>query len=347
MISVLVVCHLVEGRFDGQQAKTNDVISSLKKKGIRIDILNYGKLGKLRAPFASYRKIKKYSNILIMPGGKKALFLYVSLSKLFKNKNFYYLAVGGWIEDLVLNRRYHHKLDGLKKFKCLAIQNKRTVQTLNDKGFKNVLFIPTFSSKPQLTKQEFERSLIEFDKNKKYRFCFYARVTESKGIFQCCNVINKLAAKGFDVSLDIYGQIQEKTVETKLHSYLNKRIKYFGVLHDDAIKVLSNYYCMIFPTYYRGEGMAHTIIESFMAGLPVVATNWRFNSELITDKQTGFLFDVDQLENNLFDTMTFVISNRSLVKENRVNCFHESEMFNSDYVLSTFINVIVENDIEK
>ena len=207
----------------------------------------------------------------------------------------------------------------------------------------NVMFIPTFSSKPGLSDDEFRQSLIEFDKTKHFRFCFFARIEESKGIFEACNVIKKLVKNGYNVSLDIYGQIQEKNIESKLPEYLDESIKYLGVIHDDSIKILSSYYCLLFPTYYRGEGMAHSIVESFMAGLPVIASDWKFNSELVKNNETGFLFDLNDLENNLYGKIVFAIENKELIKAMRLNCYKASKKYDSDSVLKSFIDAVDEN----
>ena len=340
MKKILVICHLVEGRFDGQQSKTKDVISSFEKRGYEVEILNYGHRSFLPLISSSLKRINAHKDILLMPGGKKALFLYSFLSGFFKKKNFYYLAVGGWVTELVQNKATRRKLKNLRKFKGIILQNKQAVEIFNKYDFHNVSFIPTFSSKSQITEEEFKQSLVSFDKNKQYRFCFFSRVEETKGIFEACSVIKKLVKNNYNVKLDIYGQIQKKEIEPKLSGYLDDNIKYLGVLHDDSIKTLSSYYCMLFPTYYKGEGMAHTIIESFMAGLPVIATDWKFNSELVKDNETGFLVELDNLENNLYEKMVHAINNKCLVKSMRLNCFNTSFNYNSDYVLKPFIDIV-------
>lgn len=344
MKKILVVCHLVENRFDGQQSKTNDVIDALKKRGFAVEILDYGRLSWFSILSKSSKKIKRNSNILLLPGGKKALFLYVFLSRFFKNKNFYYLAVGGWVTDLIQKKSSRRKLKNLKNFKCVALQNKKSVSIFESFGFKNIIYVPTFSSKKALSVEQFEHSLAEFNKSKTFKFCFFARVEESKGVFEACKVIKKLASEHYDVKFDIYGQIQNKDMGKKLEEYLDDNIQYCGVLHDDAINVLSSYYCMLFPTYYRGEGMAHSIIESFMAGLPVIATDWKFNSELIKENETGFLIKLDDLENNLYKQILYGINNKNKIAEMREKCFSLSNQYDSDNVLKSFIETIERND---
>lgn len=340
MKKILIICHLKENRFDGQQSKTNDVIFSFRKRGYDVDILNYGHCSSFTLIFKSLKRIRSHRNILMLPGGKKALFLYAFLSRFFKNKNFYYLAVGGWITDLIQSKSSRRKLKPLKKFKSIVLQNKQSVEIFSKYGFTNVCFVPTFSSKPQITDEEFRKSLINFDNINQYRFCFFARIEETKGIFEACNVIKRLAKENYNVKLDIYGQIQKEEVKSKLSNYLDENIRYLGILHDDSVKTLSTYYCMLFPTYYKGEGMAHSIIESFMAGLPVIASDWKFNSELVKENENGFLVNLDNLENNLYDKVLYAIKHSEIVKKMRFTCFETSKKYNSESVLKTFIDTV-------
>lgn len=344
MKKILIVCHLVEGRFDGQQSKINDVKAAFEKSGFDIEILNYGTKSPFTILFPSFKAIKHNKNILVMPGGKRALFLYTFLSGFFKNKNFYYLSIGGWVTDLMQRKSNRRKLKNLRKFKSIVLQNKKTIDVFKKYGFNNVFFIPTFSSRHPLTDDQFKQSLIDFENREKINFCFFARIDETKGIFEACQSVKKLTSEGFDVSLDIYGQIQDKTITNKLEECLDDNIQYLGVIHNDIIETLSSYYCMLFPTYYRGEGMAHSIVESFMAGLPVIATDWRFNSELIENGKTGFLIDIEDLGNNLYKQMVYVVQNKKQICEMRNNCFSKSKQFDSDDVLTPFIDFVKRND---
>ena len=77
-----------------------------------------------------------------------------------------------------------------------------------------------------------------------------------------------------------------------------------------------------------------------MAGLPVIASDWRFNSELVEEGKTGFLINLGELEKNLYEKMVYVIKNKETIKLMRSNCFFESKNYNSDIVLKPFIDMI-------
>lgn len=58
---------------------------------------------------------------------------------------------------------------------------------------------------------------------------------------------------------------------------------------NQSTEVLKNYDALLFPTYYEGEGFAGTIIDAFAAGLPVIASDWKYNSEIIKQGITGVI----------------------------------------------------------
>lgn len=53
---------------------------------------------------------------------------------------------------------------------------------------------------------------------------------------------------------------------------------------------------LLFPTYWKGEGMPGTVIDAFSAGVPIIARRWKFCDEMITDGETGYVYDFDKPE---------------------------------------------------
>jgi len=46
---------------------------------------------------------------------------------------------------------------------------------------------------------------------------------------------------------------------------------------------------MIFPTYWKGEGFPGVLVDAFVAGLPVIASDWNMNTEVIRHNQNGLV----------------------------------------------------------
>ena len=336
---ILVICNLNGSKCNGQIAKTLDTINFLKQNGYDVSVYNYRQTNYFINYFRSIKAIKRHENFVLMPGGKRALFLYSKLLRKFNKKNCHYVAIGGWVLNLLLSNKYKKEFEVLKLFKGIYLQNKKSVEEFKNYGFKNVYYVSNFSSKKPISTEIFNKQLEKFDQNNSYNFCFFARVERTKGILLACGAIRDIQKDYPDkkILLDIYGQINDCQLKKELIKITNENqnIRLSGVLNDEnAIETLSNYYCMIFPTFYKGEGTPHSIIESYMAGLPVIASNWAYNSELVT-KDTGLLFDLGS--NDLHQKIQWAIQNKSNVREMRINCFNISKQFDSNTLLSVLI----------
>lgn len=337
---ILLICHLTDSKCNGQVAKTLDTYNYLKEKGYEVDILNYGEFNAFQKILCSRKIVKRCDRVVLMPGGRNALFYYSNLLLRLKKKNIHYVAIGGWVLSLLNNKKFKKQFEKLKKFKGIYLQNKATQNRFIEEGFDNTFFVSNFSSKKPLSQKQFDLKNQGYDKIGSFKFCFFARVERTKGVLLACDAINQICQKfkNINISLDIYGEIKDKTLENELNQICksNPAISVKGVLGgDDVIKQLSTYYCMLFPTFYRGEGTPHSVMESFMAGLPVIASNWAYNSEIVDDNKTGLLFELNT--NELFEKIEWAINNPIKIKEFSKNCFTKSKEFNKEKSLEPLL----------
>ena len=106
-------------------------------------------------------------------------------------------------------------------------------------------------------------------------------------------------------TLDIYGQIDDTYKED--FSSMQKRfppyIRYAGLVHyDKSVETIKQYLALLFPTYYHGEGFAGTLIDAMVAGIPVIASDWKFNKDVVRSGKTGVLIkdcNARKIENEL------------------------------------------------
>ena len=339
MNKVLVICHLTDSKCNGQVAKTQDTIDFLKHHGYEVDILNYGKLNAFGKIFKSPGIVKKYKTIVLMPGGKKALFFYVKLLSKLKDVQLHYMTVGGWVLKLLKDESNKKIFEKLKRFSGIYLQNQETHKEFLNRGFENAYYVSNFSYKKPITKEQFESKLSIYDKDK-YRFCFFARIIREKGVLLACKSIDELCKKypNKKISLDIYGESNDPVLENEINSFVtnNPSISMKGVIFgEETIRTLSNYYCMLFPTYYKGEGTPHTIVESFMAGLPIIASNWAYNAEIVQNGKTGLIFDLK--DDELTKVIEYAINNPDIIKDISKKCFEESKRYNPNILLKPLL----------
>ena len=117
------------------------------------------------------------------------------------------------------------------------------------------------------------------------------------------------------------------------------KISYKGILEpkgNSIYEILSNYDLMVFLTYYQGEGFPGALLDSYISGVPVIASDWKYNSEIIKEGETGKLF-ISQDIDDLTDKLEFMINNPDLIYQMKRNCLEEARKYNADFVIDSFI----------
>ncbi len=109
---------------------------------------------------------------------------------------------------------------------------------------------------------------------------------KEKGIEDAVNAVENVNQKyGRTVfSLDIYGQIDDGYREKfeALQKQFPPYINYSGLISfDKSVETPKDYFALLFPTYYNGEGFAGTLIDAMAAGTPVIASDWKCNGEVV------------------------------------------------------------------
>jgi glycosyltransferase involved in cell wall biosynthesis len=97
---------------------------------------------------------------------------------------------------------------------------------------------------------------------------------------------------------------------------------------------------MLFPTTWKGEGFPGVIIDAFIAGLPVIASNWNMNNEIIVDGVNGFIFE----PNNclaLVEKMIFCLQNRKEIKKIRLANANSGQIYHIDNLWETLAHSIL------
>lgn len=117
---------------------------------------------------------------------------------------------------------------------------------------------------------------------------------KEKGIEDAINAVENINRKQGRTAftLDIYGQIDEDYKEkfAELQKDFPSYIHYGGLIpYDKSVETLRNYFALLFPTYYHGEGFAGTLIDAMAAATPVIASDWKCNGEVVVPGKTGVL----------------------------------------------------------
>lgn len=313
-------------QIDGQTIKTvmfGRLLDSMYDKNIKIDIYNYSTLQYIllyaAIPFYMFKVESVYIGL-----GKRGMMMFapwlVIINFCFKRKIIYYV-IGGWLFDFINSRRVLCFL--FKRFYAILVELPSMIIVGKALGFSNVNFFPNFricDNFPTINKTQ---------KNK-LKLLFYSRVIKEKGIKDALAVIDLLTTNNCNVSLGIYGPLLDAHLLDEINN--NSNAKYHGVLDplDRSIYYkIAQYDILLFPTFYMGEGFPGAIVDAFISGVPVLATDWKYNSEIIMDGRNGGLFPPKNIH-VLYRRIMFYYNNPLLLDEQKENAQIDAKKYTFD-----------------
>lgn len=338
---VIVCAHIGEGcqLLNGQTIKSKYVISALKNKygADTIGVVDTHDFQRriFRTLISVIRGVRGSRNFVILPAsrGLRVFAPVVSIVSLKHSCRIHYIVIGGWLPEFL--RVHKWLLRYLRTFHGIYVETESMVKKLNKLGLKNAFLLRNFKNVHMSAAKE--KGTIP-EKSSTYKFCTFSRVMPEKGIEITCDAVEKVSEiRGREyISLDIYGQI-ESGYEKKFRSVINRcgsNIRYMGSIQDkESADTLKDYDALIFQTYYDGEGVPGTIIDAFYAGIPVIASDWNFNSEIITDGENGVII---RDKRHLFDFLLNMDQNINGLKKMKGKCLLESRKYTEKEFLKIF-----------
>ena len=160
--------------------------------------------------------------------------------------------------------------------------------------------------------------------------CF-SRVIKEKGIEDAIKVVKDINDKNNKIcfNLDIYGPI-DKSYKEQFEEIIKNcppYIKYKGVVdYKNTVNILKTYFCLLFPTYYVGEGIAGTIIDAFSSGVPVIATDWKYNKEIVEDGYNGYIYKTRE-NKELIEILEKIYKEPNLILQMKENCLETAKNY--------------------
>lgn len=341
---VSVLGHFGEGikLLNGQTVKTKIITDELQKQLGQDQVLKFDTHGGwkiiFKAPLQVFQSLKKSDNVLIFPA-HNGLRVYAPLLSFlrcfFKNRKIHYVVIGGWLPQFISKRKFLTK--SLKKFDAIYVETKTMKSTLEIQGFTNVLVMPNCKKLNILSEKE-----LVYPSGVPYRLCTFSRVMKEKGIEIAINAVKQTNEKlGYIAyTLDIYGQVDSSQTEwfETLKKQFPDYVHYCGCVDSDkSVEVLQRYFALLFPTYYEGEGFAGTILDAFASGVPVIASDWKYNSEIIREGYDGLIFPVQDVC-YLSDKLIEIYKNVDAWNTMKFCCLNRAK----EYLSENVVQVLVE-----
>lgn len=243
--------------------------------------------------------------------------------------NVIYWSVGGDLDKRIEKKEF--SVNSLNKLKKVIVQGKKQALVLTSLGLNNVISIPNSKPIPSIP--------FTHERSFKGRFVYVSRIHPQKGVREIVEASNIIERENPQTvfSVDFYGVIDD-SFKTEFNSLITGSEKchykgYLDLTSKNGYLKLSEYDCFLFPTYWPGEGFPGAVIDAYIAGLPLIATRWNLNEEMISDNKTGFLIPVKDAR-CLSDKMKQLFNCSSQFFQMRSCCREEALKYDVKEVLS-------------
>ena len=291
--SILLVGDIREGRppETGEQVK-NQLLSSFLRQRHRLDTIDTEHWK--RRPRVVPRLLWSvfaggYDTIILSAssGSVHRLLRILSISPRILARTLY-LVVGGYLPTGIREGRF--KAATYAGLKAILLQGEGLRKELAGLGIASPLHVmPNSKPLPRLHGDagRYAGPVV--------RFLFLGRIAEPKGTLTIFDALRHplLKDRTDRFSVDFYGRIEDGhrdrfLSELEIHSNC-KYQGYIDVTHepDRSYAAFAGYHAMLFPTHWMGEGFPGVVIDAYVAGLPVIASDWNMNREVVEDGSTG------------------------------------------------------------
>lgn len=320
MNKVLVLGYFgyLTNQLDGQTVKTRDVYRLAKEQlnNCTVDYFDTQELKKNKLlVLKMFWKVMCCKTLFYLPAHNnlKVFFPVIFiLSQLFRFR-IHYFVVGGWLREYLTHRAIHRFM--LSRIKSIHAETKRLKKELEDYyHYKNVDIFPNF---------RFFNYNPKPSESDKLRIVFMARVMRQKGIDWIFDMADYIKKNGLQekFSITFFGP-EDNEDKQYFESNVAKYgfVEYRGALQPKEIhETLSNYDVMLLPTHFYTEGLPGSVVDAYISGIPVIATEWKHSHEFIDDGKSGFIVTFENGKQQMINRVKSLEEDRTLLRRMKAN----------------------------
>ena len=256
-----------------------------------IDIYTYTRaLWKLPDLFIKLIKIKlRGQRIYIGSGSLERYDMLLWLINLIGGEKFLskvntFVMGGMFVEFLKENSRC---LENVRKTGNVFYELHKMELESKELGVNNSIYFPNCRD------GKLKQPVHKLTEDKPIKLIHFSTVNREKGVPQLLEMVRKLAKQNVSFKLDIYGEIATDYKEEFMYQIDSvPNTKYCGVKrcsNKELYELLSSYDIFLLATRWKGESCVGVLVESKVAGIPAIVTDWRYNSEVIQNEKEGLV----------------------------------------------------------
>lgn len=331
--------------FDGQTVKTKVLYQELQKRDYTVYKVDtyYKKNNPIKLLWQTIVCLVSYNKVFILLsiGGMKIYFPLLYLMSKIKKTKVYHDVIGGNLDDII--KRYPKFVRYLNSFEVNCVETNGIKQSVEKLGLRNIAVLPNFKNLDAVDLEDV--SSYELSDNS-YNFCTFSRVMRQKGITDAINSVAEVNAKRGEIvaRLDIYGPVEDdyKAEFDELTAKYADFVSYRGVTESQSsVQTLKQYFALLFPTRWSGEGFPGTILDCYASAIPVIASDWNANKEIVVHGKTGMIYPSDEVK-TLTEAIEWAIDNKDKMDAMKIACRNEYEKYTPEHVMAVINQKLME-----
>ena len=320
---------------NGQTIKSQAVLRLLKDRSDDI-IIPVDSVQIRKQPYKILGLITKFiqaRTAIIIPGEDSLAYLFpvcFLMSVLFRTR-LICICIGGWQYDFFMgqNGRRPHSiiLKMCRRIKCfmpeMEMVNQELVSLLK---FNNTKVLPNF--------RKFTHPVEISVSEKQLRLVFMARINREKGVPLLFDSVSILRKNNVDIRVTIYGHVYDEYKDEFERCLQNSAdiVAYGGPIHaDKVVDVLRQYDVLVLPTQYYTEGFPGSVLDAYIASIPVIVTEWKYSHEFVKEKESGLIIPFGCNAQTLAEAITTIYHDRNLLGRMKRGASHECIKYSDEH----------------
>ncbi len=344
--------------FDGQRVKVRTYKNVLESEGFDVHFVELEQpLKRILTIFSQIKKEIKRCDVIVLitsDNGERLLIPYINRINKKYNKRFVFSQIGTsslykYLKTMTEEEKrdffYNNNFNGLKPNKNDLKKFRKIDVILTETTLINNTFSRFYNLDNcyQMTNFRVQNEYHDVFNKPSNKLIYLSRVMTRKGIFDLIHVLKSIDDKNkIDFSLDIYGGLDfSKEEKTLFKSLLNDKIRYRGELNPtQTIDTLKQYDLLCFPTRCEGEGTPGCIVESLIAGTPVLSSNFTQSDELLNNGVDSLIYEFGNLE-DMKDKLVSFLSQKVDYQALRSGASKSGGKFTYRYNRDKFLKLII------